>query len=373
MTDLESFAASFDAEPGYLDWAAFGPLSRAVRAEALADLEMLGTGRPSGIELVATHVDDARELLADLLDADAEEVVLAPSAAHAVFPALCGISGGLLVSRTDAPALTVAAVRAEAVMGRLRVEWMEPPHGFVSPDAVREALTAETAAVAVSLVDPRTGYVADLNALREVIGDRLLIVDDTQGFGVTDVAHEAADVVFGAGSTWLRAGRGTGCGRFGARAVERISPVLGGGAWVAAEASSDPQAEPGASAQAFAAPAADELAAARLAAALDEVGAVGVSEIARTVAERCEEVMFYADRYDIPVVTPRDPVHRAGIVALEPVPADVGPLGAALANHGVTFTARSGLIRLSPHVGTGEDTMQMLGDALAAFAAARVW
>ncbi len=38
----------------------------------------------------------------------------------------------------------------------------------------------------VSLVDFRTGYRADLAALRDVIGDRLLIVDAIQGFGAVD-------------------------------------------------------------------------------------------------------------------------------------------------------------------------------------------
>ena len=80
----------------------------------------------------------------------------------------------------------------------------------------------------VSLVDFRTGYRADLGALRDVIGDRLLIVDAIQGFGVVDADWSAADVVCGNGYKWLRAGRGTGFAWFGERALERIAPVLSG-------------------------------------------------------------------------------------------------------------------------------------------------
>jgi hypothetical protein len=73
------------------------------------------------------------------------------------------------------------------------------------------------------------------------------------------------------------------------------------------------------------------------------------------------------------VVTPRDPRHRAGIVTLAPAPQDAGALAASLANHGITVTVRSGLVRVAPHVGTGADTLRLFGDALAAFSSARVW
>jgi selenocysteine lyase/cysteine desulfurase len=372
VSDLETFIASFDEEPGYLDWAAFGPLSPAVRAEMLADAELLGTGRPSSIGLVASHQDVAREHLAALLDASIDEVVLQPSTTIGLLHAFSGLSGSVVVSTGEFPSLTMTAERAAQARGTLSVQWLEPPDGFVSPDAVAEALTDETTAVAVSLVDFRSGYLADLGALRDTIGDRLLIVDATQGFGVVDADWAAADVVCGNGFKWLRAGRGTGWARFGARAVERIAPVLSGFAGTGGDLPVDVLPAPAASAQAFQLSGTDPLAAGRLASALGEIAAAGVAGIAGVLSERAEEVAFYADRYGVPVVTPRDRARRAGIVALAPEPADVGPLGAALANHGVAFTGRSGLIRLSPHVGTGEDTMQLLGDALAAFSSARV-
>ena len=43
------YLAGFDVDPGYLNWASFGPLSAAVREEARADEEASATGRPSGI------------------------------------------------------------------------------------------------------------------------------------------------------------------------------------------------------------------------------------------------------------------------------------------------------------------------------------
>jgi selenocysteine lyase/cysteine desulfurase len=373
VNDWESYLASFDGEPGYLNWASFGPLSPSVRAEVHADAELLGSGRPSGIGLVGEHVAEARELLAELLSADAAQIALQPSTTYGLMQAVYGLAGGLMLSRAEFPSLTVAATRAADALGSVQVQWIEPDGGFVTPDAVRDALTDDTHALAVSLVDFRTGYRADLSALRDVIGDRLLIVDAIQGFGVVDADWSAADVVCGNGYKWLRAGRGTGFACFSERAIDRIAPVLSGFAGTGADLPLDvvPPPAPGAGAFTVAEP--DALAFARLSTALRDVRDVGVAAIEEELVARSGDVIYLADRYEIPVATPREPERRAGIVALAPAPQDAAPLAASLANHGITVTTRSGLVRVAPHVGTGADTLRLFGDALAAFSSARVW
>lgn len=373
MTDLDSFLESFDGEPGYLDWASFGPLSPSVRSEVHADAELLGSGRRAGVDLITEHVGEARALLGELLDADADQVVLQPSTTYGLMQAIYGLAGGVLISRAEFPSLTVTATRAADALGSIRLQWLDTPDGFVTPDAVREAITDDTRALAVSLVDFRTGYRADLTALREVIGDRLLIVDAMQGFGAVHADYAAADVVCGNGYKWLRAGRGTGFSFFGERALERIAPVLSGWAGTDGDLPVDVVPHPSSSAQAYSVTNPDHLAVARLSTALRDVRDAGVENIEAELAQRTRDVIFLADRYEVPVVTPRDPERRAGIVTLAPAPQDVGPLAASLANHGISVTVRSGLIRVAPHVGTGADTLRLLGDALAAFSTARVW
>lgn len=369
MTDLDTYLASFDAEPGYLNWASFGPLSPLVRAEAHADAEMLGTGRASGIDFVAGREGEARRLLARLLEAPDDQVVLQPSTSYGLQQAFFGLSGGVLLSPLEFPAIPVAAHRAQESLGRLRVHELATDDGFVTPDAVRAALTDDVTAVAVSLVDFRTGYLVDLTAMRDVIGDRLLIVDAVQGFGVVAADWAAADVVCGNGYKWLRAGRSTGFARFSARAREQIEPVLSGGYGMAGDTTSIGVPAPLPTAQAYAVSPPDPLSSARLATALSEVADAGVPAIAEALRDRAQHVMALADRYDIPVLTHRD--RHAGIVTLAPEPQEAGPLAAALANHGVTATTRLGKLRISPHVGTGADSFTLLGDAFAAVAARR--
>ena len=371
--DLEAFHESFDGEPGYLDWAAFGPLSPAVRSEAQADTELLGSGRRSSIDLVGAHVDEARALVAELIGAEVDQVVLQPSTTYGIMQAFYGLTGGLMLSRAEFPNLTVAATRASHALGSIHVQWLESDSGFVTPELVRDALTDDTRALAVSLVDSRTGYRADLSALRDVIGDRLLIVDAIQGFGTIEADYLAADVVCSNGYKWLRAGRGTGFAWFGERALERIAPVLSGYAGVDGDLSFGLVPVPSSSAAAFTVTGADSLAAARLATGLRDVRDVGVDVIQAELAQRTGDVMYFADRYEVPVLTPREPAERGGIVTLAPAPQDAAPLAASLANHGLTVTLRGGLVRVSPHVGTGADTLRLFGDALAAFSAARVW
>ncbi|QAY60938.1 aminotransferase class V-fold PLP-dependent enzyme [Microbacterium protaetiae] len=371
MSDLEAYIASFDTEPGYLDWAAFGPLSARVRAEMHADAELLATGRRSGIDLVSGHVGVARELLAELLDAPTDQVVLQPSTSYGLMQALYGLRGRVLLSRAEFPSLTVTATRAASLRDDLRVQWMDPDGGFVTADAVRSALTDEVTAVAVSLVDFRTGFLADLSALREAIGDRMLIVDAIQGFGVVDADYAAADVVCGNGYKWLRAARGTGWARFSERARTRIEPVLSGFAGTTVDLPVDEVPAAASTAQAFTVTGSDILAAGRLATGLEEVRDAGVAGIADAVADRADEIIAAADEYGIAVVTPHDRARRAGIVALAPEPTEAAGLSAALANSGLTFTARSGLIRLAPHAGTDASTLQLLRDALGVFVTER--
>jgi selenocysteine lyase/cysteine desulfurase len=372
VIDLDSYAASFDGEPGYLDWAAFGPLSPSVRSEVQADADLLGSGRRSSIDLISEHDREARDALAELIGTDADHVTLQPSTTYGLMHAFFGLTGGLLLARSEFPSLTIAGTRAAGLTGRVTLQLFDTEDGFVTPESVRDALTDDTTAIAVSLVDFRTGFRADLGAIRDVIGDRLLIVDAIQGFGVVDADYGAADVVCGHGYKWLRAGRGTGFASFSDEARERIEPVLSGFGAVDGDLPVDTLPAPSATVHAYGVSAPDHLAAARLAAAAQEAADVGVGVIEAALTERVDQVISLADDHGIPVLTPREPERRAGIVALAPDPRDAGPLAATLANYGVVFTTRSGLIRLAPHVGTDVDTMLMLQDALGAAGASYI-
>ncbi|MBW8764384.1 MAG: aminotransferase class V-fold PLP-dependent enzyme [Microbacterium sp.] len=368
MSTFDDYLATFDTEPGYLNWAAFGPLSTSVREEVFADADLLGTGRPSSLALVGERVGEAKELIAELLGAEVDEIALQPSSTHGLMHALYGLSGAVIASTAEFPSVSLTLERAAlASRGAVSPRWIAPPDGRVTTDAVAVALDDEVSAVAVSHIDFRTGYRVDLAALRELIGpDRLLVVDAVQSFGIVDDDYAAADVVVGHGYKWLRAGRGTGFARFSARARERIVPVLSGITGTSAVGlPADQLPDPAASAQAYTVSGPDTLAAARLAVGVRGVRDAGVAAVEAGLAERVDAVIEIADRNGIAVSSPRSRERRGGIVAL--APQEPARLAAALANAGLVVTARGSAVRIAPHAGTDAATLELLDEALGAF------
>lgn len=365
---FDDYLATFDNEPGYLNWAAFGPLSPSVREEIFADADLLGSGRPSSLALVAERVGQAQEIVAELLGGETADVTLQPSSTQGLAHALYGLPGAVIASTAEFPSVSLTLERAAAAShGALRPRWITPADGRVTPDAVADALDDEVTALVVSHVDFRTGFRADLAALRDLLGpDRLLIVDAVQSFGVVDADFSAADVVVGHGYKWLRAGRGTAFARFTPRARERIAPLLSGITGTLRDGLAIDELPAAAmSARAYTVSGPDTLAAGRLAIGARDVRDAGVPAIENRIADHVDAILEIADRHGIAVSSPRERNHRAGIVAL--APDEPARLAAALANAGVVATSRGAAVRVAPHAGTDAGTIRLLDDALAAF------
>lgn len=353
-----------------MNWAAFGPLSTSVVSEVAIDAEQFSSGRTSGIELVMGHNAEALDGVSRLLDVPANWMTHQPSTTDALMQAAFGIrSGQVMASMADWPGVTLPIARAAASLGRITPQWVTPQDGFMTPEVIADALTDDTTAVVLSLVDFRTGYRADLGAIRDVIGeDRLLIVDAIQGFGVIDADYSAADVIAANGYKWVRAGRGTGFAAFSPQAREQLDPVLSMTAGLADGPMFDTIGRPADSAQAFQVGPADPLASARLAAGVQDILNVGIDAIEAEVGRLTAHVIATADRFNLDVATPRGAAQRAGIVSVVPRNDGAAMLAASLLNDGVTATVRSGAVRIAVHAGTDDTTMRMFDDAVAAFA-----
>ena len=93
MSTIEAFRATFPDAPGYLDFASFGPLSKTVREEILADVELLGTGRPSSIDHVRARAGEAKAAVADLLGCGIAKALLGKAAVPDDLPFVTGSIG----------------------------------------------------------------------------------------------------------------------------------------------------------------------------------------------------------------------------------------------------------------------------------------
>lgn len=370
---IEAFIAGFTEEPGYLDYGRVGPLATPAAEETLVLTQVLQRARHGSLDVFDEQDARVRRAAAAVTGFDAERIVFEPNTTTGLMHAMFGLTGQVLLSAEEFPSLPIAAVRAEEALHAVQPLWLDTDHGRVTPGQVREQLTSATVAVAVSLVDSRTGYLTDIEGIRQVIGDRLLIVDAIQGFGVVDAPWEAADVIATGGQKWLRAGWGTGILALSDRALDRLTPVFSGftGTEEAEPWGVVPPPAHGASAFRISNP--DPLAEARLAVVLEELAATGVAEVHAAVAERVSAVIELADEFAVPVVSSRDELERAGIVVLEPPAEQVTLLTASLHNHGVTATTRLGRVRLSIHAATSDETLDMLRGAFVSYSTAAAY
>jgi selenocysteine lyase/cysteine desulfurase len=368
---IDDFAASFEEEPGYLDFARVGPIGRVVVEEQRAMSDALARARFGTIDGLAEQDERMRAAVSALTGFRPDQVAFQPTTSQALMHAVFGITGTIAMAATEFPSLPFAAVRAHEALGAVGVRWLEADERRVTPGVVRDQLDDSVTAVAVSLVDYRTGYLTDIEGIRQVIGNRLLIVDAIQGFGVVDAPFQVADVVASGGQKWIRSGWGTGFLALSDRALEALTPVFSG--FTGSEADGMPMDEvpvPARSARAFTISNGDLTAEARFAAALEQIGDVGVRAIRDRIMQHTSRIIDLADEFAIPVASSRAEHERAGIVVLAPPAEQLTVLSASLHNHGVSATTRAGTVRLSPHASTSEETFSVLASALLGYATA---
>lgn len=368
MLTIDDFALQFDEEPGFLDFARVGPLARTVVEETQAHFELLRKARFGSLEDYWTEGPQFRRAVSAITGAEESQIVFQPNTSLGLMEVMFGISGGVLLSPVEFPSAAFAAVRASDARGVLQPHWLDTDYGRVTPGTLKQQLTSDITAVAVSLVDFRTGYLADLEGIRQVIGERLLIVDAIQGFTVADVDYSHADVVVSGGQKWARAGWGTGFLSMSERALDRITPVISG--FNATDELPFPVGwvpPPTRGVNAFQVTNPSPIARMSLTAALEQIAEVSVRAVAERVREKSARVIELADEFGVHVASPRDDRERAGIVLLEPGPDQLTALSASLHNHGLSVTTRDTHVRISAHVSTTEETFAMLKDALQSF------
>jgi selenocysteine lyase/cysteine desulfurase len=371
MISLDDYAASFGEEPGYLNFAAQGPPGRAVKDEEYGLMGLFGRARFGTVDSLFEQDERVRNAVAAVTGFAPTQIGFQPNTSSGLMHAMFGLTGGVALSPAEFPSLRYAAVRAAEALGAITPLWIETDHGRVTPGNLKAQLDKSVTAVAVSLVDFRTGYLVDIEGIRQVIGDRILIVDATQGFGVVDAPYDLADVVVAGGQKWVRSGWGTGFLALSDRAAQTLVPVFSG--FSATESGELPLGDverPKAGVGGFAMTNPDPMAEARFAVALEQVAEVGVAEISASIRDKVSNIIDLADEYAVPVVSPREYNERAGIVVVEPPAEQLTVLTAALFNHGVSSTTREGRVRLSPHVSTTDETIDMLRASFVSYASA---
>lgn len=372
VPDIASLRASefpWTDQTIYMDAASYGPLpARALRA---VDDVNQRKHDPRGLtpDVMGGSLCRAREAIARLIGATAEEIALTSNTNHAINLAagflrrasrIPGMDRGrrrILVSDREFPANVypwLALEREGMILERVETDALGRPR----EDALIERLenADDIAAFSLSAVQFATGYRADLHRLGRICRERgiLFVVDAIQAVGIVpiDVREMAIDILACGGQKWLCSPFGTGFAFVRRELVPFLEPDLPG--WLAFTASSDfchlvdygneyvPDArrfEVGTLAfQDFAG----------LGESVTLLHEIGPERILEHVLEVQEPLIAWAsERDDVVLLSDLAPGRRSGIVCFRTPDNDA--VAAALANAGVRCVVREGAIRLSPH------------------------
>jgi selenocysteine lyase/cysteine desulfurase len=372
VTDLPAtYLGSFAEAPGYLNFASYGPPSRDVARIVARLTEMAMAGEVGASDRL--HEEDlrARRAFARLGGFDVDRVTLVPATSYGLFQLAFGVAGGsVLVSSGEFPANLYPWLRADAA-GLSKIRLMGGPGFHVTPQAVADALTPDTAAVTVSAVDFRTGFRADLAGIRAAIGpDRLLLVDGIQGFGAADIDWSAADAVVMGAQKWVRGGWGAGALAFSEAGMEAIRPVLGGWTGVAEPSNYDGVEHPlRPDALRYTISNLSPMATGAFATALELLETATVAAVAARISARAEELIGLLDDAGIQLLSPRNRAERAGIVVAGIAAERAPEAHAALAAAGISATLHGAdRIRFSVHATTTPAPLAEAAGILGTFA-----
>lgn len=191
----------------YLDYAATTPADPRVIAAMTDCLGMEGAfGNPASSShatgrFARNKVERAREQVAALIGADADEIIWTSGATESINLALKGYADTatgkrhLITSRIEHKATldTMATLSARGCS----VTYLSPtPGGEITADAVAAAIGPETGLVSLMLVNNELGTLTDVRAIAQIVhaAGALFHVDAAQALGKTPIDVRALDI-----------------------------------------------------------------------------------------------------------------------------------------------------------------------------------
>jgi selenocysteine lyase/cysteine desulfurase len=220
--DATDWSSRWDARPGYLNTASYGLPPRLAWERLQAALTEWRGGETSW-EHWADSVETARRLFADLVHAEADDVIACSTVSEVAGLVASALPDGarVLIPRNEFTSI----VFPWAVHKDRKVQVTEVPL-----EELAEHIDDSTTLVAFSAVQSHDGAVADLAAVTAAAREHgaTVFVDATQAIGWRDVPLDGVDVLVTAAYKWLMSPRGTTLAVVTPRLAARLRPLAAG-------------------------------------------------------------------------------------------------------------------------------------------------
>jgi selenocysteine lyase/cysteine desulfurase len=229
--------------------------------------------------------------------------------------------------------------------------------------AISAQCDERTRLIAVSSVQYARGLRLDLGRLAACARSRgiLLCVDGIQGLGAVpfDLERQKADFIVADGHKWMLGPEGLALLYVRPEIRARLRLIHYGWHMVAHPGEFE-RADwtPSPTATRFECGSPNMLGIYGLEASLSLLLEIGIPTIHTAIQERVDRLIELVDRYGFELLTPRDPVRRAGILTFRVPGVDQQALHQALMQRGVICAQRGGGIRYSPHFYTQETVLE---------------
>ena len=354
----------------YLNSASTGPLPRRTIDAVSKFTEMRGAPHRISHELQFGTLAKSRELIARMISASPSEIGLATNTSFGINIAAWSLPLGkgdvVIGSREEFPANVypwMAAAKQRGFEFRLIAE--------PSQEALLEAMRAPNVkAVAISWVEFASGYRFDLEPIGEECRRRgiYFVIDAIQGLGPATLSVERChvDVLACGGQKWLVSPWGTGFTYVRRDLVGQLEP--GFVSWMGVRNADDfskladydmTWRDDARRFEFITLPFQDFVG---LNASLELMFELGLENVIAHTNRLASQILSWADAKGLSVVTPRDPKHRAGIIALRFD--DSARRSAKLQEAGVIHSLREGAIRLAPYFFNTSDEIERALDLL---------
>ena len=356
----------------YLNAASTGPLpERSVRAEE-EFTRLRATPYRISQERQFSALDTARDLIARLIHADAEEIALAINTSTglnlAAWTLPLGRGDVVIIPDREFPANVYPWMAAAAARGFV-LQRVPCRDGLLDEAALLQALDLPGVRVlSMSWVGFATGVVADLERFGDACRARGIhfVVDAIQGLGALtlDVRRANIDILACGAQKWLLSPWGSGFTWVRRDLVRELAPQPV--SWLAVAGSDDfsrllhydmTWRDDARRFEQITLPFQDFVG---MTTSLELLLELGPANVAAHIHSRTSEILDGAAKLGIELVTPRD--RHAGIACVRPP--DAMSASSRLDGARVAHSVREGTIRLSPHCYTTKQDVQTALEAL---------